>query len=67
MLDGASIDGKKAGHQAHRPCAKKYNLTNGQRELLHDEMEAMKEAGEQLTKETIEELAKDIIELYPNK
>lgn len=46
---------------------KKYNLTNGQRELLHDEMEAAKETREQISKETIEELAKDIIELYPNK
>lgn len=46
---------------------KKYNLTNGQRELLHDEMEAMKEAGEPLSKATIEELAKDMLQLYPNK
>lgn len=46
---------------------KKYNLTNGQRELLHDEMEALKSAGEQLSRETIEELAKEILQLYPNK
>lgn len=46
---------------------KKYNLTNGQRELLHDEMEPMKSAGEQLTWEAIEELAQEILKLSPNK
>jgi hypothetical protein len=46
---------------------KKYNLTNGQRELLHEELEALKAAGEQLSRETIEDLAKEILELYPNK
>ena len=46
---------------------RKYNLTNGQRELLHDEMEALKSAGEQLFTEAIEELAQEILKLYPNK
>lgn len=59
---------------AHKPDIKlidwiqrKYTLTEGQRELLHNELEAMKEAGGDLSKEAIEELARDIIALYPNK
>jgi hypothetical protein len=35
--------------------------------LLHDEIEAMKASGQQLAKDIIEEIAKDSIELYPNK
>ena len=46
---------------------KKYKLTVGQRELLHSEIEAMKDAGDNLSKEAIEELARDILVLYPNK
>ncbi|HQU44707.1 MAG TPA: hypothetical protein PK867_17970 [Pirellulales bacterium] len=46
---------------------KKYNLTKGQRRLLHKEMDGLKAAGQQLSKEMIEELAKEIVRLYPNQ
>ena len=45
---------------------KKYGLSKGQREILHDELQHHNGPGGKVAKDVLEELAQDVKELFPN-
>lgn len=47
--------------------SKKLRLSLEQREILHDEMQAVKRGGRELTKKEIIDMGKQVKKDYPNK